>query len=111
MWNNFNFLKRSISKDGYRSECTTCAKKVYMQNRSERLEGQKIYQSDKRDKRNECFRKRRERGLNFKLDHNLRTRRSHVFDAQNAGKVNKTFDVLDCSHTFIEKMNNSSTLW
>ena len=41
--------------------------------------------------------------MNFKWAYNLRTRISRVFKAQNVRKKNKTFDLLDCSHTFLNK--------
>ena len=40
--------------------------------------------------------------LNFKLVCNLRSRTSSAFRSKNIRKLNKTFDLLGCSHSFFK---------
>ena len=39
--------------------------------------------------------------MNYKLACNLRSRTSAAFKSQNFRKINKTFDLLGCSHSFL----------
>ena len=57
---------------------------------------------DKKGKRNEYFRKRRDLDLNYKMACNLRLRISSAFISENIRKMNKTFDLLECSHSFFK---------
>ena len=44
--------------------------------------------------------KTEEKNLKFKIACNLRSRTNTVFKSQNVRKINKTFDLLGCSHSF-----------
>ena len=41
--------------------------------------------------------------LNFKLPSYKRTRPYKTYNAQNVGKTNETFDLLQCSHSFFKR--------
>ena len=43
--------------------------------------------------------------MNFKLACNLRSRTSEAFKSQNVKKMNETFDLLGCSHSFFKSWN------
>ena len=62
----------------------------------------KKYRSDNKGKRNEYFRKRRDPDLNYKKACKLRSRTSSAFKSENIRKLNKTFDLLGCSHSFFK---------
>ena len=46
-----NFHKRTLSKNGYRSECKICEKKFYIQNREKILESQKSYLQENQERK------------------------------------------------------------
>ena len=58
--------------------------------------------NDNEDKGNEYFGKRGQPDLNFKIACNLRSRTSSAFKSKIFGKMNKTFDLLGCSHSFFK---------
>ena len=60
----------------------------------------KNYNKQNRGNINEHIKNRMKTDLNFKLARNLRSRTSKAFKAQNVRKINKTFDLLGCSHSF-----------
>ena len=41
--------------------------------------------------------------LNFKLAHNIRVRTRQSFKSQNVEKLNKSFDLIGCSQSFLKK--------
>ena len=47
--------------------------------------------------------KKRQSDSNFKLVCNLRSRTYKAFKSQNVRKINKTFDLLGCSHSFFQR--------
>ena len=47
------------------------------------------------------IKKKKDEVNNFRLDCNLRKRVLNAFKAQNVRKINKTFDLLGCSHSFL----------
>ena len=104
-----SFYKNKTKRDGYASDCVSCRKQYYNENREktkkyyeENRDKIKKYRFDNKDKINECFRKRKDSDLNFKLASNLRSRTSTAFKSQNVRKTNKTFDLLGCSHSFFK---------
>ena len=115
-----NFYKNKTKRDGYASDCICCRKQYYNENRqktkkyyeehrdkikkyyNENQDRIRKYRSDNKDKINERFRKRKDSDLNFKLACNLRSRTSMAFKSQNIRKINKTFDLLGCSHSFFK---------
>ena len=46
---------------------------------------------------------RRDSDLNYKLACNLRSRTNKAFKSQNVRKINKTFDLPGCSHSFFQR--------
>ena len=51
---------------------------------------------------NDYFRIRKESNLNFKLTCNLRSRTYQAPKSQNVTKINKAFELLGCSHSFLQ---------
>ena len=56
-----------------------------------------------REKINAYERQRRQTDFNFKLICNIRVRTRQAFKSQNVEKLNKTFDLLGCSQSFLRK--------
>ena len=77
-------------------------KKYYIEHRDLELECNKKYRIDNKDKINEYFKNRKKLDSNYKLVCNLRSRTSIGFKSQNVRKINKTFDLLGCSHSFFK---------
>ena len=102
-----NFHKNKIMKDGLQPRCISCCKEFYLENRARLINNQKIYDEQNRNKistrMNEYFKNRKQSDLNFKLVCNLRSRISKAFEAQNVRKINKTFGLLGCSHSFFKR--------
>ena len=95
-------MKKNIEKNYY-FENRDLQHEYYEKYYNENQDNIKKFRSDNKDKRNDYFRKRRKIDLIFKLAYKLRTRISHVSKAQNVRKVNKTFNLLGCSHTFLKR--------
>ena len=98
-----NFYKIKTKKDGYRSECISCCKDLYYDNRDQLLNNMKNYNKLNREKINLYEKNRRKNDFNFKLAHNIRVRTRQAFKSQNVEKLNKTFDLIGCSQTFLRK--------
>ena len=49
------------------------------------------------------MKKKRKIGFSFKLAHNIRVRSRQAFKSQNVEKLNKTFDLIGCSQSFLRK--------
>ena len=102
-----NFHKRSKSSDGLQSQCKFCVndyyKNYYYKNHDSELERCKKYKFPNRGKLNEYIKNRLKTDLNFKLAHNIRVRTRQAFKSQNVEKLNKTFDLIGCSQTFLRK--------
>ena len=102
-----NFFKDKSKNDGLKAICIFCSKKYYLENRNRTVNNQKLYNKQNRDKINtrlkEYLKKRKESDINFKLACSLRSRTSKAFKSQNVRKINKTFDLLGCSHSFFKR--------
>ena len=116
-----NFYKNKTKRDVYASDCISCRKQYYNENRektkkyyeenrdkkrkyyNENQDKIKKYRNDNKDKINEYYRKRKDSDLDSKIACNLRSRTSKAFKAQNVKKTNKTFDLLGCSHPFFRE--------
>ena len=113
-----NFHKRLKSTDGLQSQCIPCIKTYYLDNRDRikqyyvdnqdrLLNKQKLYDKLNRDKINtrlkEYIRKRRNTDLDFKSAHNIIVGTNKAFKSQNVRKINKTSDLLGCSHSFFQR--------
>ena len=72
------------------------SKNYYFENRD------RLIKNRDKIKRYRCeyFKIRREKGLNFEIAWNLRSRTNTAFKCQNVRKTNKTIDLLGCSHSF-----------
>ena len=82
-------------------------KKYYLENRDRIVNNQKLYNKQNRDKINtrlkKYFKNRKESDITFKLDRSLRSKTSKAFKSQNVIKINKTFDSLGYSHSFLRR--------
>ena len=83
-----NFNKDNKRRDGVQRICIICSKD---------------YHNIRKERRSILDKERRKTDLNFKLVCNLRSRTTKAFKAQNVRKTNKTFDLLDCSHSFFKR--------
>ena len=97
-----NFHKNRLTKDGLVSQCKSCVIQKQKQYDIENRDKTKNHGSDNKGKRNEYYKNRREKDLDIKLAHNIRVRTNKVFKSQNVRKTNKTFDLLECSHSFFQ---------
>ena len=81
-------------------------KKYYLDKQDRLVNNQRLYDKQNRDKINTrmniYIRIRKQSNLNFELTCNLRSRTYQGFKSQNVRKVNKTFDLLGCSHSFFK---------
>ena len=98
-----NFNKNRTKKDVYRSECRSCCKKSYYENRDRLLNNVKIYNKENREKITIYEKNQRKIDFNFKLAHNIRVSNRQAFKSQNFEKLNKTFDLIGCSQSFLRK--------
>ena len=102
-----DFYKDKSKNDGLKAICICCSKKYYLEDRNRIVNNQKLYNKQNRDKINtrlkEYLKNRKESDINFKLACNLRSRTSKAFKSQNVRKINKIFDLLDCSHSFFKR--------
>ena len=101
-----NFHRNKNRKDGFHSQCKFCAndyyKNYYNKNRDSELNRCKKYKFQNRSKINEHIKNRMKSDLNFKLARYMRSRLYKAFKSQNVRKINKTFDLLGCSHSFFK---------
>ena len=86
----FTFFKDISTKDALNPICKICRKGYY----NEIFDKSKNY-------REQYDKNRKESDFNFKLACKLRSRTSKAFISQNRGKMNKSFDLLGCSHSFL----------
>ena len=63
----------------------------------------KNYNKLNREKINVYEKSKRKIDFNFKLAHNIRVRTRQAFKSQNVEKLNKTFDLIRCSQSFLGK--------
>ena len=128
-----NFNKNKTQRDGYRSECRSCCKEYYYNNRDRLLNQQKFYNKENHDQRIEYQKKyyldnrdqiienhknykkqnrekvniyeknKRKTDLHYKIACNFRSRTNKAFKSHNVRKTNKTFDLLGCSHSFFKR--------
>ena len=63
----------------------------------------KNYSKLNREKINVYEKNRRKIDFNFKLAHNIRVRTRQAFKSQNVENINKTFDLIGCSQSFLKK--------
>ena len=95
MWNilfKIKIFKDISRKDGLNPFCKFCRRGYYNENFDKIKNFRKQYDEN-----------RKESGLNFKLACNLRSRTSTAFKSQNSRKINKTFGLLGCSHSFFQR--------
>ena len=62
----------------------------------------KKYNSQNRGEINEYVKNKMKTDLNFKLASYMRNRLYKAYKAQNVRKINKTFDLLGWSHSFLK---------
>ena len=109
-----NFHKNKLTKHGYRSACKICAKSYYLNNRDRKkeyyyrkrdqlLDKTENYNKLNREKINVYEKYKRKIDFSFKLAHNLRVKTHLAFKSQNVEKLNKTFDLIGCSQSFLRK--------
>ena len=100
-----NFHRDKNRKDGLHSQCKFCAddyyKNYYNENRDSELNRCKKYKFQNRSTINEHIKNRMKSDLNFKLARYMRRRLYKACKSQNVRKINKTFDLLGCSHSFL----------
>ena len=101
-----SFHKNKTMRVGFKPQCKFCTKKHFLDNQYRLVSNQRLYDKQSRDKintrMNDYIRIRKELGLNFKLACNLRSRTYQAFKSQNVRKINKTFDLIGCSHSFFK---------
>ena len=78
-------------------------KKYNKQNRDQTIEYHKKYNKQNRAKINIYEKNRRKTDSNFKFACNLRSLTDKAFKSQNVRKTNKTYDLLGCSHSFLQR--------
>ena len=83
-----NFNKNKTKIDGVQNICIICFKQ---------------YHNNRKESRNILDKQRRKTDFNYKLAHNIRVRTRQAFKSQNVEKLNKTFDLIDCSQLFLRK--------
>ena len=92
--------------DGFKLQCIFCTKKYFLDNQDRLVSNQRLYDKQNFDKVNtrmkDYFRIRKGSTLNFKFACNLRSRTYQAFKSQNVRKINKTFDLLGCSHSVFQ---------
>ena len=96
-------MKNKAKKDGYRSESRSCCTEFYYNKREQLLNNMKNQNKQNRKKINLYEKNKRKIDSNFKLAHNIRVRTRQAFKSQNVEKLNKTFDLIGCSQTFLRK--------
>ena len=99
--------KQKLYDKENRDQIKEYQKKYYLDNRDQIIEYKKQYFQQNKNKINESYKQnvksRRDSDLNYKLACNLRSRTNKAFKSQNVRKVNKTFDLLGCSHSFFRR--------
>ena len=113
-----NFHKDNKRKDGFYNQCKICRKEYKIENSIQLIQKQKDYCLENRDseldrckkykilnreKINLYEKNKGEIDFNFKLAHNIRVRTRQAFKSQNVEKLNKTFDLIGCSQSFLRK--------
>ena len=98
-----NFYKDKTKNDGLHNHCIFCRKKYYLDNQHQIPNYNTIYKGENRSKINSYEQNKRNNDFNFKLSHNIRVRTRQAFISQNIKKLNKTFDLLGCSQSFLRK--------
>ena len=113
-----NFHKDNKSKHGLYNQCKICRKEYciknsikliqrqkdfYLENRDSELERCKKYKILNREKIILYEKNKRKIDFNFKLAHNIRVRTRQAFKSQNVETLNKTFDLIGCSQSFLRK--------
>ena len=63
----------------------------------------KNYNKLSRQKINGYEKFKRKIDFNFKIAHNIRVRTLQAFESQNVEKLNKTFNLIGCSQSFLGK--------
>ena len=63
----------------------------------------KNYNKQNTEKRSLLEKNRRKIVFNFKIAHNIRVRTRQAFKSQNVEKLNKSFDLIGCSQSFLRK--------
>ena len=113
-----NFHKDNKRKDGLYNQCKICRKEYYiknsfkliqkqkdyyLENRVSELERCKKYKILKREKITLYEKNKKEYDFNFKLTHIIRVRTRQAFKSQNVEKLNKTFNLIGRSQSFLRK--------
>ena len=100
------FYKDISTKDGLNPVCKICRKGYYFKNHEKLKEYRKQYKKQNIKQKIKKYEKtRRKRDLNFKFSHNIICRISKAFKSQNVENLNKTFEIIQCSHKFLRKLN------
>ena len=86
-----NFYTDISTKDGLNPFCNFCRRVYYNENFDKFKSSRKQYDKN-----------RKQSGLNFILACNLQPRNSKTFKSQNSRKINETFDLKGCSHSFLK---------
>ena len=101
-----NFHKNRNMSDGFQPKCKFCTQKYFVDNHDRLVSNQRLYAKQNRDKintrMNDYIKIKKESSLNFKLAGNLRSTTYQASKSQNVRKINKTFDLLGCSHLFFQ---------
>ena len=107
-----------MKKGGLYNQCKICRKEYYiknsikliqkqqdyyLENHDSELERCKKYRILNREKTNLYEKNKRKIDFNFKMAHNIRVRTRQAFKSQNVEKLNKTFDLIGCSQSFLRK--------
>ena len=83
-----HFHKDNKRRDGVQGICIICFKH---------------YHNIRKKRRSILDKERRKIDLNFKLLSNITVRTNKTFKSQNVRKTNKTFDLLGCSNSFLQR--------
>ena len=99
-----NFNKDVSTRDGLYPICKVCRLRYYNEKLEQRIEYSKFYAKQHRARINLSEKNKRKTNSNSKIACNLRSRSNQAFKSLNVKKLNKTFDLIGCSHSFL-------TLW
>ena len=102
-----NFHKNKTKNDALTQHCKLFRKgyrkRFYTEQYDLEINRRRKYRFDIEEKINDYKEKKKESDSNFILFCNLGSRIYKAFKSQNVTKINKTFDLLGCSHSFFQR--------
>ena len=95
------FHNLTKSPDGKMDKCKECRQEYYLGKRKERLEYQRIWDHDNREKKYEYIRKKRKIDPQYKIRSKLRSRLKGALNGK--AKCAHTKDLVGCEWSYLEK--------